>query len=366
MGVRQEGKTYTLDLMGHVNQQIYSMYFGLTNNNQDVTLNLSKSFSELITFQITDIFTNYPEPDTFAALFGNTYGRMRYWRNGFNLTGTFEANKHYMIRIVYSNQFSKYFYTHTRQWYINNYISMNYSNQELKYSLNQGARIQHEVHWDSSNYSYLFYEYQWTKSFPGGVLQVHRPGIGYRHDFTKQLYIEGRVAPDIVFPPTIRRTSITAFGTQIYLSSGTPYDVSLYAYIMLGHNIDQRTNAALSFTYQNSVLANNADPTTNWQIQGTLSRNIIDKLMLTSSIFYGQAYLFTSKTTIRLFGFSISPAFEFTENISMSVSYSFTLNYSHISGQRIPGGYVLSNTTFLKQDTGYYRNRASIGVNASW
>lgn len=366
LGLRQEGKTYTLDLMGHVRQQVYARNLPLSNNNQDVTLNLTKNFSELVSFQVSDVFQNFPEADTLDSRFGFTEGRMRYIRNSFNMTGVFETNKYYTIRLIYSNVFSKYYYTRTRQWHIERFLYRAYFNQDLKYSLNNLARMQHEVHWDSSNYSYIFYEYQWTKSYPGGILQVHRPGVGYRYDFTRQLYIEGRISPDFVFTPRVTRHTVTVYGVQFFIPPATPYDISLYAYLMLSHDVDQRTNAQLNFTYQNSILANNADPTTNWRIQGNLTRAIVDRVTLRANLFYGESYIFTRKTTNRLAGFSLSPTFEFTEHISASLSYDFTWNYAYVTGPRLIGGYVLFIRTPVKEVTGYYRNRVSIAVNGTW
>ncbi|MBP7736591.1 MAG: hypothetical protein KA369_11505 [Spirochaetes bacterium] len=366
LGLHHEGKTYTLDLMGHVNQQIYARHFGLTNNNQDAALNLTKAFSELVSFQISEVFQNFPEPDTFENLFGTSEGRMRYWRNNFNLTGIFEANKYYLIRLIYTNSFSKYFYTRNSRWYTERFFYPINLNQDLKYSLVNTARMQHEIHWDSSNYTYLFYEYQWTRSYPGGILQVHRPGVGYRHDFTRQLFIEGRVSPDFVFSPHNTRGNITALGVQYVIPPSTPYDISLYTYIMVSHDVDQRTNASLNFTYQNSVLANNADPTTNWRIDGNITRQIFDKLLFTSSAFYGEVYIFTTKTTNRLVGLSVSATYEFTEHVSATMSYNFTWNYAYVAGYSLIGGYVYSNGAAIQGITGYYRNRVSLALNGTW
>ena len=366
LGLRHEGKTFTLDLMGHVNQQIYARHFGLTNNNQNVELRLTKNFSELVSFEITELFHNYPEPDRFEALFGNSEGRMRYWRNEFSLTGVFEANKYYIIRLIYTNQFSKYFYTRTREWYLQRFLLSSYMNQDLKYSMVNMARMHHEIHWDSSNYTYIFYEYQWTKSSPGGILQVHRPGVGYRHDFTRQLYIEGRISPDIVFRPSNARSTVSAYGVQVVVPPSTPYDISLYAYLMVSHDVDKKTNAMLNFTYQNSILANNADPTTNWLITGSLTRHIIDRLLFASSIFYGESFIFATKTTDRLIGLSVSSTYEFTENFSATIAYNFTWNYSYVAGYRLMGGYVYSNGAAVQGVSGYYRNRVSIAFNGSW
>jgi len=366
LGLRHEGKTYTFDLMGHVNQQIYARHFGLTNNNQDVRLRLTKNFSELVSFEFTDIFQNYPEPDRFEVLFGNSEGRMRYWRNEFSLTGVFEANKYYTIRLVYMNQFSKYFYTRTRQWHLERYFFRSYINQDLKYSMVNAARMHHEIHWDSSNYTYIFYEYQWTKSNPGGILQVHRPGLGYRHDFTRQLYIEGRISPDFVFPPNSPRSNISVSGVQVVIPPSTPYDISLYAYLMVSHDVDQRTNASLNFTYQNSILANNSDPTTNWFITGNVTRQIFERFSFASSLFYGESYIFARKTKDRLIGLSATATYEFTEHISATIAYNFAWNYSYVTGYRLFGGYVYSNGAAVREISGYYRNRVSLALNGTW
>lgn len=364
LGVRNEGKTYTLDIIGHVRQQIFARHFDLTNNNQDITVNLNKAFSELISFTINDSFHHYPEAERFEDLFGNVQGRTWYWSNNFGLNGILEVNKYYMISINYTNQFSKYFYTRTRQYYLNNYFYSNYSNQNLEYSFTQTARMQHEFHWDSSNNIYIFYEYQWTEQNLNGIFQTHRPGIGYHHDFTRQLFVEVRISPDIVLPPHDIRTLYSVYGIQMLISPQELYYITLYTYAALSNDVDEQTNATLSFTYQNSIIANSADTTTNWQIAGDVTRQLLDRLSFTSSIFYGQAYFYASRSTNRLFGFSLSIAYEFTEYVSGSIGYDFTLNNMHQDGYGLFRGYVWYNGAYIRENSGYLRNRATIGITA--
>ena len=369
LGIRHEGKTDTLDIVGHVFQQVYAKNFKeknkFKNNFQDITLDYTKAFSEVVSFHVIDVFQNYPEPDRFEALFGNAQGRMRYWRNNFNFLGTIEITSLYTISLQYLNQFSKYFYTRPMSSYLSNFYSGISVDQKVNMSLMQIAQIRNELHWDAANNSFIFYEYQWSKPYPGKLLQVHRPGVGYRHDFTRQLFIEGRVAIDIVLPSYYVRYRVNAYNQQIIKSPRT-YQ-TLFANLILSNNVDKKTNASLSFTYQNSILANTLDAATNWQILGDVIRHIFPRVLLTSSVFYGEGYIYATNATNRLFGINLSLAYELTEHISAAVYYNFILNYTHVTGNYITAGYVWNNRVgYAKEDTGYYRNRASLIFSAEF
>jgi len=392
LGIQHEGKTYTLDIIGHIYVRAYSIYYKLFDHYEDATLKYIKSFSELIYFQVTDVFQHYPEPARFEVLFGTMLGRMQYLRNTVNCTGLFEVNTHYRIRLDYTNQYSKYYYTHTTQSYVNDAYRGTTLNQNLKYSLMHGAQMRHEILWDSANNTYIFYEYNWMNQVPGGIAMVHRPGVGYRHDFTKQLYIEGRVAPDFIFPSRNIRISISAYGSQIlippsfnfpylnyYIQPLTlyllvnwltkefiPYNISLYAYLTLSNDIDEKTNARLTFTYTNRILDNAADTITSWQILGDINRYVLPRLSLKASVFYGEGSHYAQNTLNRLFGLSIQTGYDITEYISMFVSYNFTLNYNHVYGYKIANDIVWNNGMYAREDSGYLRHRVSIGVRAEY
>lgn len=360
LGVRHEGKTQTLDIIGHVIEQVYSMNFGLTNNAQDAAISYTKAFTEGIGIQISDIFQNYPEPDRFAVLFGHTHGRMRYYSNTFSLGAHFDVNKYYTITLAYTNQYNKYFYTHTRIDRIYEYFGGANNNQQLESSFSQGVQTQHQVHWTSSNMSFIYYNYQWVQQNPGGVSQVHTPGAGHRLNFTNQLYTEFRIAPDLIIPaPQVY---------QSYLDSLThPSDklrATLFTSLSLVNDVDRNTNASLVFSYQNTVMTNTTDIVANWQINGNLSRHVFPWLSLMTSIFYGQGVNYAQNATNMLFGFLINAGFEFTEHVSATVSYNITLNYTEINGLKINRDYVWYNGGFLRAVTGYYRNRVSLGLTA--
>jgi hypothetical protein len=405
LGVQHEGKTYMLNIIGHIYARIYNQYYQLSNYYEDATLNLTKAFSDQISFQVTNVFQNYPEPARFEVLSGNMLGRMQYLRNNVNCMGLFEVNPHYMIRLEYTNQYTIYYYTHTGTSRANDMYRGTPLNQNLKHSIMHDAQMRHEIHWDSANNTYLFYEYEWINQSPVGipkvyspsiVSMVHRPGIGYRHDFTKQLYIEGRVAPDIVFPSHVIRISVTAYGGRLIIPPSihypylqyynniqppglylwvnektreiTPYYISFYAYLTLSNDVDEKTNARLTFTYMDRILDNAADTISSWEIVGDMTRYILPRLSLTASVFYGQGSYYAQRTTNRLFGFNISFAYDIVEYVSAFVTYDFTLNYNHVDGYRVPlvHNLVWDNGAYMLENSGYLRHRATIGVRAEY
>jgi hypothetical protein len=93
---------------------------------------------------------------------------------------------------------------------------------------------------------------------------------------------------------------------------------------------------------------------------------VLPRLSLTSSIFYGQGYYFGQNTLNRLFGLLLTFSYDLTEHVSAFVSYNFTLNFIHVYGYKIIDGIVWNNGGYIREDSGYIRNRASIGVRAEF
>lgn len=360
LGVHHEGRTQTLDIIGHVIQQIYSINFGLTNNAQDAALNYILSLTDNVTFHVNDVFNNYPEPVQYEVLFGSTHGRMKYYRNSFNFTGTFDITTHFSINILYNNQYSKYFYTHTYQDRFYEYLVGINNLRNLDSSLVHIARFQNEIHWDSSNITFIYYAYEWIKQVPGGVSQIHRPGVGHRYNITTQLYAELRVAPDIIFPSQDRIN----YDLTTLIRGIEEYHVRPFIMFSLVNDVDQRTNASLTFTYQTSIMTNSRDALDNWQINGNLIRQLFPRFLLTSSIFYGQGVSYTNHTTNRLFGITLSGAYQFVEHFSAFLTYDFTWNNTEVNGLRVGNNWVIYNGGYYNANSGYWRNRVSIGISA--
>lgn len=328
---------------------------------EDATLHYTKMFSENVNLLISDTFQHYPEPDRYQRSFGITEGRVDYFNNNFAIDGIFTVNAHYRFTAGYSIQYMKNQYKKNWQYYYN-LINNNFIDRNIDHTLSQMARTQHEVHWDSSNYTFVFYDYSWIQQNLGGVSHIHTPGLGYRHSFTNQLYAECRVAPDFLVPYNDIR--LTMNPVQYYLASINPLYIRVFAFLTLVNDVDDRTTASLSFTYRTSIMENINDMFTSWQISGDFTRQVFTRLMVQASIYYGQGFYVHRNTTNRLFGFAPSVAYVFTENFSIRVWYDLSVNYTHVDGYRVLGGYVYNRNGFEVADSGYVRNRISIGATA--
>ncbi|MDM7987073.1 MAG: hypothetical protein QUS13_07055 [Smithella sp.] len=368
IGMRIEKQTQELELSGTVYQEIYSMNFCLTNNYQDATAIYTIQPLETISFMVIDRFQNYPEPETFERLFGIQQGRMRYWANDCGFTARFVMTNHYTMILNYSNLYTRYFYTKTWGSRLAGYLANTYINRDIRHSFSHNANMRHEVEWDSSNVTSLYYEYSWFSQTPGGISQVHNPGAGHRYSITPQLHVEARIGPTFLFPYYSDLHRLDTYSIREY-QTHKPYYVALFSSGMVTQEVDNRTTLRLTFVYQNSIIDNIMDNFRNWQIAGSIDRQLFNRINLSANIFYGEGELAQQNRKTRLLGISIAPAYEIIEHLTANLSYEFTYNASQLSaewGMHPYRGFTFNNGLISRAATRYMRNRVSIGVRGEY
>jgi hypothetical protein len=366
IGVRNEGKVQVLDVLGHVFQHVYAVHPGLSNNYQDLTVNYTRNISEHTSFRFSNIFQNFPDPDRFEILFGNSSGRMRYIRNNFDSGISIEINKHYAVILGYSNQFMNYYYKHTRRYYLDNIMRGVYINRQIRHSLTQTFTMRHEFIFNSSNAVFINYSYLLANYYPGLASQSHTPSLGYRHNFTNQLYFECMAAPEISIPARTRDYTVNGMIDSYRRRNKEKTDVSLYALVSLVDEIDQRTSLRLWFMRQNTVLSHMAQNMLNWQFGCDMNRQIFPRLSIVGSLFYGQGIIYSTDTNVRLFGLRLSGSYDFTDHISGAVFIDHILNYTYLSGYRLNSKYIIRNAVIQRSSFGYSRNRLSLALQAEF
>ncbi|MBN2157876.1 MAG: hypothetical protein JW807_00670 [Spirochaetes bacterium] len=363
LGVHHEGKTQVLDIQGRFRSQVYGKNFKeMTNYSEDAALFYTMALSDLATLHVIDNFQHYPEPDRYEREFGITEGRLSYYGNTITIGGTFTITPHYAFTLEYVNQYFKNEYRVNWRSRAIEYANYNLIERPVDSSIMHAARTQQEMHWDSHNYSFLFYEYTWMQHYPGGVSQTHTPGAGHRLNFTSQLYAEVRVAPEFLLP-----YHDPLGGVNILQSILAPWQylyISLYTQASLVNEVDRKTVASLIFTYRTSIRDNSIDIFSNWQISGDFTRHIFSRLVLSASIFYGQGFYITRRETNRFFGLAPSVAYEFNEHLSGRIWYELSVNYTRVDGLRLSRGYVFNSRGYAVAFSGYTRNQLSIGITA--
>ncbi len=311
IGVKREAKTYSLDMMAHIYQALYLANHGLHNNSQDMTLNLQKMFSRNSRMRLNYVLFNYPEPQEFNDRFGSAIGRIGYISSRLNANYVKELNKRLAVTFQYQHMYNKFDSgtLETSNMHITGLLSEYYFSQNHMFGLS--------------------YHYAYTRYTPGLDYNTHTPGIRYRYRFTKQLFAEART------------------GIDIFHTSEQYDNIQPLFLLIIADDLDQNSTVNLTFTKRYSLRGNSSDVLDNWRVSGLANRRMWARLSGSGSIFFGRGSFEQTDMQIQLFGITFSLLYEFTENLNIYITNS----------------YSNSKTWFENSYTGGYTNyRLTLGI----
>jgi hypothetical protein len=296
LGVKLEGKTQTLQLLGHINQQLYYKNSSLNNNAQDLILNYIKEFSSRDKFTLNDTFQHYPEPRDFSAMYGQPAGRNSYYTNLLSLAFDKDLISDFSINLHYANEI-----TRVSGGTANNSMS-NSAGSALNYSFN------------AFNIAFIFYDYKITKYESGngnGNGQEnntqHTAGVGYQHFFTKQLSLTSRVGFN-------------------YIKSQDDTQYAPYFLLSIIDTIDENNTINISVTrsYQTTLLTDTVYD--SWIFSALFTRQVSARMTFSLSTFYQYGTIVSSLSNEEssLFGLNTFVNYYLNENIFVSAKYTYT------------------------------------------
>ena len=308
LGAKQEGKTHTLALEGNLTQHLFADNPSFNNNSQDVSIDLKKELSRYDRFSATNKFTHAEDPQSFEDDFGRTSGRYSYYRNTFNTEYTRDLSKHVSIQGHYGNE------------------SYSTSREDIRDSLLNRAGFDVNYIKSSATAFSLGYDFTTRHIDESGTATVHTLAAGFKHFLTTQLYIDTRAGVSLV----------EAFDGS---NAAEPSVIAA-----LTNDFNETDSASLSWRKTSTPSSFTADIFDSWRVALSLGRQLLERLKMTASVFFGEGDFAALGITDRQTGASARLSYEVTKNAQTFLAYTYSEVDSNIDTR------------------GYDRNLVEVGV----
>ncbi|MCP4138110.1 MAG: hypothetical protein GY754_44520 [bacterium] len=281
-GVSHEGRRKSLDIIGHVYQQIYIAHSEVNSNSQDLTLTGTYNLTERDTFGLNNVFLHYPEPVGIEALFGRSGNREGYLRETANVT--------------YTKEFLRKFGTATR--YTFDYVK-NLSG-DVADSMLHSAGTSLMYSFTSIHMATLLYDFSYLRLETAQTSIIHAPAAQYQYGITRQLTVTGGVG--VSFVNTLNNEQYNNLTLTL-----TVEDV-----------IDARSAANLGFIKGYEMTSS------TYRVSGGYRRDLTDRWAANITLFYGHGVDNYQNTEYDLAGGSIVTTYAFTRRLEGRVQNNFT------------------------------------------
>ena len=309
--VTYEKKTMTLELIGNANNRTYEKNSDFDNITEDITLNFKNEFSEFDRISLKNVFTHSDAPlffreDFFNEQFGRTGGRFDYFRNKSNANYSRDVTKQLTVIARYAND-----------------IDM-FSGVDLQNSMQNKAGFELDYIFSSATIFYFSYDFTHREFEEGknAVFNTITPGV--RQYFTKKIYFDGKIGVDF----------IDSFDDKKLIKPNVQSS--------LNYEIVELTRLSLLFTKKYDTNPYTEDLFNNWRTSLSFSRQLLERLGCSLSLFYGDGEYISSNSTQKLMG--ASPIF--TYDINKNLKGNLTYTYSQLDSNFESSGYT-KNTVFL-------------------
>lgn len=308
LGAQHEGKTYQLNVEGNLTQHLFADNPSFNNNSQDVSIDLKKELSRYDRFSATNKFTHAEDPQSFEDDFGRTSGRYSYYRNTFNTEYTRDLSKHVSIQGHYGNE------------------SYSTSREDIRDSLLNRAGFDVNYIKSSATAFSLGYDFTTRHIDESGTATVHTLAAGFKHFLTTQLYIDTRAGVSLV----------EAFDGS---NAAEPSVIAA-----LTNDFNETDSASLSWRKTSTPSSFTADIFDSWRVALSLGRQLLERLKMTASVFFGEGDFAALGITDRQTGASARLSYEVTKNAQTFLAYTYSEVDSNIDTR------------------GYDRNLVEVGV----
>ena len=228
------------------------------------------------------------DPQSFEDDFGRTSGRYSYYRNTFNAAYTRDFSKHVSVEGRYGNE------------------SYSASREDLRDSLLH--RTGFDVNYiKSSALAFLFgYDFSTRHIDESGSATVHTLAAGFRHFLTTQFYIDTRAGVSLV----------EAFdGSNASRPSVT---------VALTDDFNETDSASLSYRKTSTPSSFTADIFDSWRVALSLGRQLLERLKMTASVFFGEGDFAALSITDRQTGASARLSYEVTKDAQTFLAYTYS------------------------------------------
>lgn len=294
LDAKYEGKTQSLDFLGHINQEMFARNNDFNNTSEDFTLNFQKELSRYDRISIKNLFLHAQDPRSFEDAFGRTSGRYSYYENQFSLGYSHDISKQISLTGSYANE---------ADLFSRNDLSDSYLNR-IGMSLEDAL---------SSDAILLFsYELAYRNFDPGKNALTNTLAAGLRYYFTKQLYLEGNTGLDI----------IDSFDNRTY--------VKPLINLSLIDDVDENTRTNITFSHKYSTNAYEQNIFNYTQIFCSVTRRLLERLAVSLNGFYGKGKYIGTDIKDKLTGAGIGFAYDIGHNIKGTLNYNYERARSNV------------------------------------
>jgi len=315
LGVKYAGKTRTFELTGDISNQTFAKNDTFNNITQHINLNFKNEFSKRDRISLNNIFTHFEAPSStdegdegyFSQQFGRTAGRFEFFQNKFNIDYSNDVAKQLSLVVKYANEINVFSGASTPNSILNK------PGLGLSYLFSPTATI----------FS-LLYEFTNVQFETEEDATINTIGPGIRQYITKKLYFDGSTGVDF----------INSFDDE---NLTKPFVQASLTYI-----IEEKTSARFSFNKKYGTSPYFAEIFNNWRTSASLTRQMLERLGCSLSVFYGEGEFISSTFKQKLVGANSSLKYDISRNLKGNLTYT----YSQFDSNVETVGYS-KNTLFL-------------------
>ena len=315
LGVKYAGKTRTFELTGDISNQTFAKNDTFNNITQHINLNFKNEFSKRDRISLNNIFTHFEAPSStdegdegyFSQQFGRTAGRFEFFQNKFNIDYSNDLAKQLSLVVKYANEINVFSGASTPNSILNK------PGLGLSYLFSPTATI----------FS-LLYEFTNVQFETEEDATINTIGPGIRQYITKKFYFDGSTGVDF----------IDSFDDE---NLTKPFVQASLTYI-----IEEKTSARFSFNKKYGTSPYFAEIFNNWRTSASLTRQMLERLGCSLSVFYGEGEFISSTFKQKLVGANSSLKYDISRNLKGNLTYT----YSQFDSNVETVGYS-KNTLFL-------------------
>jgi hypothetical protein len=311
IGVAYRGRTNTFDLAGNLYYQIFAKNSQFNNLAGDIALDFGHEFSKTDRISLKNVFYYSEAPlffrrDFFDEQFERIDGRFNRYNNRFTVNYQKDVSKHITGTLRYVNSINAFSGVDIPASYLNT------AGIEVSYLLGPATHV------------FLAYDFTDIRFEDNRSAMLNTVTTGVRRYITRKIYLDGAVGVDF-----IESFDDEKFTRPVYQAS-------------LGYDVDERTNAVISFQKKNDTNPYRSDIFNQWRVSVDFRRQLLERFGCSLSAFYGEGEFVISDVERKLFGGRSVFTYDINKNLKGNLTYSYSEINSNISASE-----YTKNTVFL-------------------
>ncbi len=294
LDMKSEQRTHEIVFSGRVTEQVFASESDFNNLRQDYSVLFRQELSRYDRISVTDSYTRAEDTDVFQDLFGRINDRYVYDLNRFAVDYSRDFTRQLSFAFNYQNEY------------------YNPDRADLSESTLNAGSVQADYYYSSATIASFVYKAARRAFDPGESAMSHSVLAGIRHYLTSQLYIEGQGGVDFI--ENFNGDRLTE----------PRYSVSLV------NDIDENTRLGITFTKDFTTNNYTADVFNTWRVSVNLARQLLERMTVYGSGFFGKGEYDSLKIKDDLLGLSLGLRYQVSRDITANFGYTYTETDSDI------------------------------------